>query len=230
MKEEPASENSDPPSAPLQTPLCSDTPDANITLRSSDHVNFRVHKSLLAMSSPFFKDLLSHPRQPDDELVDGLPVVQFPEDSGLLNGLVSLLYPISPVIPSSYEKVFALLAACQKYDMESLQRYIRAEVNRGMFPAPAKIETFGAYAIASRMGLIPEMEDAAHLTLGCPMTFESLGEELWLFRGRTLCDLVRYRKRGAQVDNDMSPYNMYLKSFSRTFDSFRDSFGPSRRS
>ena len=125
------------------------------------------------MSSPFFKDLLSRPRPPNDELVDGLPVVQFPEGSGLLNGLISLLYPASPVVPSFYEKVFALLAACQKYDMESIQPYIRAEVKRGMFPAPAETESFCAYAIASSMSLIPEMEDAARLTLGCPMTFES---------------------------------------------------------
>jgi hypothetical protein len=87
-------------------------PDASIILRSSDKANFRVHKSVLAMSSPFFKDLLSLPQPPDDELVDGLHVVTLSEDAGLLNSLISLLYPIPPVIPSSYEKVFALLAAC----------------------------------------------------------------------------------------------------------------------
>jgi hypothetical protein len=48
------------------------------------------------MSSPFFKDLLSLPQPPDDELVDGLPVVALSEDAGLLNSLISLLYPISP--------------------------------------------------------------------------------------------------------------------------------------
>ncbi|KAH9174300.1 hypothetical protein EDB89DRAFT_564571 [Lactarius sanguifluus] len=39
------------------------------------------------------------------------------------------------------------------------------------------------------------MENAARLTLGYPMTFESLGEQLRSFEGRGLCDLVRYRKR-----------------------------------
>jgi hypothetical protein len=51
------------------------------------------------MSSPFFKDLLSLPQPPDDELVDGLPVVQLSENADLLNSLISLLYPIPPVIP-----------------------------------------------------------------------------------------------------------------------------------
>jgi len=148
------------------------------------------------MSSPFFDDLLSLPQPPDGELVDGLPVIQLSEDAGLLNSLISLLYPIAPVIPSSYEKVFALLAACQKYDMVPVQSNIRAEIKLGTFPAPVEAEGFSACAIAGSLGLIPEMENAARLTLRYPMTFESLGEGLRSFKGRTLCDLVRCRKRG----------------------------------
>ncbi|KAH9014705.1 hypothetical protein EDB85DRAFT_857867 [Lactarius pseudohatsudake] len=191
VTEEPTPENLDPPFLPQ----CLDLPDANIIVRSSDQVSFPVRKSVLAMSSPFFKDLLSLPQPPDGELVDGLPVVQLSEDADLLNSLISLLHPISPVIPSSYEKVFALLAACQKYDMESVQSNIRAGIKLGRFPAPVGDEAFRAYAIASGLGLIPEMENAARLTLGHPMTFESLGEQLRSFEGRALCDLVRYRKR-----------------------------------
>jgi len=147
------------------------------------------------MSSPFFNDLLSLPQPPDGELIDGLPVVRLSEDAGLLNSLVSLLYPISPVVPGFYEKEFALLAACQKYDMASVQSCIRAEIKRRAFPAPVGAEAFRQYAIASSSGLIPEMESAARLTLGHPMTFEFLGEELRSFKGQALCDLVRYRKR-----------------------------------
>ena len=189
VKEEPTSEPSDIPSVPL----CLDLPDANIIIRSSERVDFRVHKSVLAVSSPFFKDLLSLPQPPDAENVDGLPVVALPEDAGLLNSLISLLYPINPIIPDSYQKVFALLAACQKYEMESVQSNIRFAVKHGKFPAPVKAEGFSAYAIASGMGLVPEAEDAARLALGQPMTFESLGEGLRSFKGRAVCDLIRYR-------------------------------------
>jgi hypothetical protein len=165
VKEEPTADSGKlaPPSAPLFL----DVPDANFILRSSDQVNFRVHKGVLAMSSPFFKDLLSLPQPPLDELVDGLPVVDVPENADLLNSLVSLLYPVPPIISRSYKKVFALLAACQKYDMVSMQSYIREEVKRGYFSRPdTKSEFFGAYAIASSMGLDPEMERAARRTLG----------------------------------------------------------------
>jgi hypothetical protein len=190
VKEEPNSENSDPPFVPLGL----NVPDADIILRSSDQVNFRVHKSLLTMSSPFFEDLLSLPQPPDGELADGLPLIQLSEDAGLLNSLISVLYPIPPVIPGSYEEVFALLAACQKYDMTSIQSHIRAEIKLGTFPVPFGTEAFRGYAVASSMGLIPEMESAARLTLSYPMTFESLGEVLKSFSGRALCDLVCYRK------------------------------------
>jgi hypothetical protein len=147
------------------------------------------------MGSPFFKDLLSLPQPSDSESVDGLPMVQLSEDSELLNSLVSMLYPIRPVIPQSYEKVFHLLAACQKYDMVSMQSSIRVEVNRGKFPVPKGAEAFLAYAIASRRGLIPEMANAAEKTLDYPLTFEVLGEGLRSFEGWALRDLVSFRKR-----------------------------------
>jgi hypothetical protein len=173
-----------------------DIPDANLIIRSSDLVNFRVHKSLLAMASPFFKDLLSLPNPPDDEFVDGLPVIQLSEDAELLNSLVAMLYPIRPAIPESYDKVLYLLAACQKYDMDSVQSSIRAEVDRGVFPAlVAAADVFRAYAIASTNKLTPEMKKTARLSLAHPMTFEVLGEGLRLFEGGALRDLTNFRKR-----------------------------------
>jgi hypothetical protein len=96
-------------------PRPSDVPDANLILRSSDSADFRVHKPILAMASPFFKDLLSLPQPSDSESVDGLPVVQLSEDSELLDSLVSILYPVRSVIPNSYEKVlYYPLAICQR--------------------------------------------------------------------------------------------------------------------
>ena len=100
---------------PIISPLePSRVPDANLVLRSSDLVDFRVHKSVLALVSPFFEDLLSLPQPSDGEIVDGLPVIRMSEDSGLLSCLVSILYPVPKVIPNSYEKVLHLLSICQR--------------------------------------------------------------------------------------------------------------------
>jgi hypothetical protein len=79
--------------------------------------------------------------------------------------------------------------------MTSVQSSIRAEVKRGEFPAPKGTEAFAAYAIASAKDLIPEMENAARLTLDHPMTFEVLGEGLRSFAGWALRDLVHFRRR-----------------------------------
>ena len=65
------------------------------------------------MASPLFKDILSHPRPSNNEIVDGLPVVQLPESSKLLNCLVSMLYPVRTVKPKSYEQVSYLFATQQ---------------------------------------------------------------------------------------------------------------------
>jgi hypothetical protein len=95
----------------------------------------------------------------------------------------------------SYFKVLYLLAACQKYEMSSIQSSIRILVKCGEFPAPKGAEAFAEYAIARANGLIPEMENAVRLTLKLPMTFESLGEGLRLFEGSALRDLADFRRR-----------------------------------
>ena len=179
-------------------PQALEIPDADLILRSADQVHFRVHKSLLSIASPFFKDLLSLPQPLDSEVVDGLPIVQLSEDAELLSYLIPMLYPVHPVIPSPWleDQTSSLLAACQKYDMVSIQSLIRAEVRcRPSYNSLGSSGAFRTYALASNKGLTPEMENAALLTLDYPMTFETLGEGLRLFEGWALRDLVRFRKR-----------------------------------
>jgi hypothetical protein len=165
---------------------------ADIILCSSDLVSFRVHKSILAISSPFFNDMFSLPQPCDDKVVDGYPLVHVSEDSELLHSLLTALYPIPSVIPESYEKTLALLSAAQKYDMSTALSKFRSEIGRQL---PTTEDSFRAYAIASSKQLIPEMETAARLTLDHPMTFEAIGDGLPLFEGSAMRDLVRFRKR-----------------------------------
>ena len=169
-------------------------PDADVILESSDLVNFRVRKSILATSSPVFDDLFSLPHPPGHQVVDGLPVVHLPEDAEVLNSLVTMLYPVPSSIPDSDDKILTLLAACQKYDMTAVQSSIRAEVSRRGLLSPTGAECFRLFAAAYRKRLIPEMKVAARLTLGYPMTFEYLGEALRSFEGLALFDLARFRR------------------------------------
>jgi hypothetical protein len=171
-----------------------DVRNADVVLQSSDSVDFRVHKAVLASSSQFFRDMFLLPQPSNDETIHGLPFVRFPEDAELVRALITVMYPIPTEIPTSYERVLALLAVAQKYDMSAVQSSIRAEVIRRDLPAPTGAQAFRAFAIAFSNNLIPEMGGNARLTLDYPLTFEMLGDGLRLFSGPALRELARFRK------------------------------------
>ena len=170
---------------------------ADIIIQSCDSINFRVHKLVLSMSSPFFGDMFSlpQPSESDQEVVDGLPVLRLSEDAEVLKCLLTMLYPIPSMIPDSYDKALMALAASQKYDMDSVQSRIRTEFRDKHLLLPTGAATFRAYAIASIGGLSTEKETLARLTLDFPMTFEYFHDGLPFFEGWVLCDLIRFRKR-----------------------------------
>jgi len=170
-----------------------DTHNADLIMQSSDHVPFYVHKSILSMSSPIFRDMFSLPQPADGEFVDGLPVVRLAEEAQVLHNLLTMIYPIPSVIPGEYDKALDLLAVSQKYDMVAIQSSIRAEMKNNLRPLTAAA-TFRAYGIASAKGLSPETEAAARLTLDFPMTFESMGDALSTIGGWALRDLIRFRR------------------------------------
>ncbi|KAI0253673.1 hypothetical protein BJV78DRAFT_1280733 [Lactifluus subvellereus] len=147
------------------------------------------------MSSLFFEDLFSLPQPSDNETINGLPVVRLSEDAEVLNGLLTMLYPIPPKMPSSYDKVLALLVASQKYDMVGIQSYIRTEIRSRDPLTQTGAVAFRAYALSSSGRLHSEMVASARLTLDFPMTFEYLCDELPLFEGWALRDLLRFRNR-----------------------------------
>ena len=191
-------------------------PNADVILQSSDLVQFRVHKLVLVTSSPFFGDMFSLPQPPNDAAPDELPMVHLPEDAEVLNSLISVLYPVPPEIPPSSDNILALLAAATKYDMDAAQSFIRAEVSRRGLLSPTGAEVFRVYAIACSKGLIPEVAMTARLTLGYPLTFESLGDALRLFEGWALRDLAEFRLRS-------------IHSFSSNWKLFSDCLeGPSK--
>jgi hypothetical protein len=126
-----------------------------------------------------------------------------------------MLYPVPPEMPSSSDDLLALLAATAKYDMDTIRSSIRAEVHRKDLFSSTRAGLFRVYAIAYRKGLVPEMAMAARLTLGHPLTFESLGDALLLFDGCALRDLVDFRLRSINkftdllLDSDTGPPNIW---------------------
>jgi hypothetical protein len=171
-------------------------PNADVILQSSDLVDFRVHKSVLATSSPVFNDMFTLPQPPNGTAPDGLPVVHVPEGAVVLNSLISMLYPVTPEMPDSSDDSLALLAVAAKYDMDTIRSSIRAEISHKKLFSSTPAGPFRVYATAYRKKLIPETAIAARLTLCHPLTFESLGDALRLFEGWALRDLADFRLRG----------------------------------
>jgi len=183
------------------------TSEADIIIQSSDLVKFSVHKSILACSSLFFRDMFTLP-QPLDEVANGLPVLRVSEDAELVRALITLLYPIPSEIPVSYDRVLALLTASQKYDMPAIQYSIRSEISSRKLTAQTMDQAFRAYAISSRNGLSPETATSALLTLDYSLTFESIGSDLPQFEGWALRDLTSFRK--SRRDDIVSCFESFL--------------------
>ncbi|KAH9959048.1 hypothetical protein BC827DRAFT_1344174, partial [Russula dissimulans] len=181
--------------------------EADIIIQSSDLVEFPVHKSILACSSQFFKDMFSLP-QPPDQIPNALPILPVSEDAELVRALITFLYPIPSKIPVSYDKILALLAASQKYDMPAIRFAIRAEISYRELTAQTGDQAFRAYAISSRNGLSPEAATSARLTLDYPLTFDSIGSDLQQFEGWALRDLANYRK--SRRDDIVSCFESFL--------------------
>ena len=131
-------------------PECFDTTEVDIIILPSDYTNFPVHKSVLASSSQFFRDMFSLPQPSSNAVINGLPVVHLSEDADLIQALITVLYPIPSKIPASYSVALALLPATQKYDTSRIQSSIRAEVSQRKLLALTETATFFVYAIARK--------------------------------------------------------------------------------
>ncbi|TFK79341.1 hypothetical protein K466DRAFT_505702, partial [Polyporus arcularius HHB13444] len=95
-----------------------DKPDADITLRSSDHVDFRVRRHILYEASPVFESILSIPPSHEE---GSCPLVDLSEDSWTLHTLLLICYPMSRkkrLGHKSLPQLEAAIAAAKKYDME----------------------------------------------------------------------------------------------------------------
>jgi hypothetical protein len=143
-----------------------DVQHADIILRSTDNVDFKTFKCLLSFASPFFEAMFSLPQHSsNDEIKDGLPVVQVPECSEALRTLLLFCHPgCAPVLPD-LRQFPTILGPAIKYDMQGVVARIRS-----MLIAPQFIEKepLRVFAIATRFNLDDEAILAAKQTLNFP--------------------------------------------------------------
>ncbi len=222
-----------PPSHPApvisQDNLLFDYPEADVILRSRDSYEFRVLKIYIVHSSPTLgeKVLISPTPQPEptsstipaESDVDSKPaanappVVQLPIDGAILFSLLTYIFPVPPVLPSTIDHVMELLSVAQMYKMDVVLTHIRNHIAQ-QEPSFIREETaFLVYSLSKRHGLHTEGLQAARCTLSfASLTIEDLAEEdkLDMMPGASLHDLWEYHQ--SVRTNLTSDINEFKKS------------------
>ncbi|KAJ7224115.1 hypothetical protein GGX14DRAFT_648551 [Mycena pura] len=177
---------------------------ADVIVRSSeDKVDFRVHRAVLSMASPFFGTMFSLP-QGDTAVLggntrDGLPVVEFAEDKGTLAVLLRLCYPAHMVLDCidalrllpTIELVLSVLVAADKYQMDGVERLARSAFVDIRF-LDSESPALRLFALAVKNGLHAEAKVWARHTLSAPVLGQYYIRELEYITAATYHRLQTY--------------------------------------
>lgn len=186
--------------------------DADFILRSSDRVDFHVHKLILALASPTFKSMftLPSPTPPttthagssgDDDQRDGLPIAQLSEDAATLDILLRACYPCSVPDILDLGSLQRVLDAAEKCEIEAYRRPASVLLKSFVNAAPIQV-----YSLACRFGfadIVPIAGKAAlsvnfNELLNVPPPTLRILDSLYLHR------LLRYHRQCGDVARQVS--------------------------
>lgn len=177
-----------------------DYPDADVVLRSRDSKSFRVLKLYIIKSSSVLGELIQATSDTDVAANSAsgqtrFPEVQLHESSAILSCLLTFIFPVPLLVPSTLEEMMELLSVAQKYEMSSVLTHIRGSLSRQdpLFISPEN--AFLAYSLAQRYGLREEATQAARLTLKVVLMIETLEDKLAVMPGAYLHELWKYHQR-----------------------------------
>ena len=193
--------------------LLFDYPEADVILRSRDSYEFRVLKLYIVHSSPILGDkLLLSPNPQLEPAASAIPaesneegtavnvpcVVQLPVDGAILLSLLSYIFPVQSILPSTEEQTMELLSVAQMYKMDVVLTHIRNHIAQQEPPFIREETAFLIYSLAQKHCLRTEVLQAARCTLSfSSLTIEDLAEEdkLDLMPGAFLHELWKYHRR-----------------------------------
>ncbi|VDC04794.1 unnamed protein product [Peniophora sp. CBMAI 1063] len=164
-----------------------DDEQADLILRTSDGVHFRIHKIILSLTSRVFKDMLSLPPADAstdgsaDEMFNGLHIVPVAENASALDLALRFLYPLpSPAV--TLANMATLLEFSNKYEVQ-FHDFQFAQCLREEIPNDA----VGVYILAHSYNIVDVARQAAAAT--CRLHLRSIDSPL-------LCHITasQYRK------------------------------------
>ena len=191
------------------------TNDGDIVLRTgtepdSKH-DFRVHKFILSLASPVFKDMFTFPQPSDQTLHEQhqLPVIDIPDPPKVLDAMLRFIYPgVEPPNITERQTLSALLMTADKYNITSIYPALRENLK-----AFSPLHSLWVYIIACRFGFSEEMRQAAKLTT--PNGFLCLRDrgDIQLISSADLFRLVQFvqeRQQGGQHIIESHLGSLYL--------------------
>ncbi|KAI9464709.1 hypothetical protein HD554DRAFT_2280652 [Boletus coccyginus] len=175
---------------------------ADIILRSSDNINFRVFKLFLSLASPFFETLFDVPRptqtSEDQEIKDGLAVVPVTEHSKTLDPLLRFCYPCTLADDPDLEA----LGGGEDLSCALESKILTAQPLR-------------CFAIAHRGQLREETLLAAKYTLTQPL-IPSWFEEIDMITAADLLALLAYHRECGDAVQALRKNILWIRSHYRT--------------
>ncbi|KAF8998792.1 hypothetical protein BDQ17DRAFT_1247291, partial [Cyathus striatus] len=137
-----------------------DVQSSDTIFRTSDGIDFYIHRVVLFLASPFFRDMFSLPQPPSSDTTK--PIIVITESSKILDPLLRYCYPVDyPEFPDNNSDTLALigdaLEAALKYQLT-----VATKILKGHLRTFSKDHPLHAYAIACRLQLEEEASLAAH--------------------------------------------------------------------
>ena len=172
-----------------------DDADADITLRSSDQVDFHVYKVILSKASPFFKDMFSLPQPVGaDNTHNSHTVIDLLETSNTVATFLTAIYPIlEPKMDGepSLSDHLAAIEAAKKYDMAVALTFFLNDFECSVCVRDRPVEAFCA-AYTLKLGEAAQI--AAKASLEHRLSLGDLGDELQHTNGPALFRLWQFHR------------------------------------
>ena len=196
---------------PLPT-LLFEHPGADLILRSLDFHDFRVPKIYIVGCSVVLDALIQKYLDfSGASYADGsLPVVLLPENGKVLHKLLTFIFPVTPLVPSTPEETMELLSVAQKYQMDSVLVYIRAIIARHN-PLPTGLKpALRVYLLAYKYGLRPEVLRSARIIGNYPMTPEDYDNKFDILPPVPLFELWKYHEKSRVIlTSDLTAFRAF---------------------
>ena len=139
-------------------------------------------------------------------------MIKLQESKTTLYSLLTFIFPVTPILPPSNEKIMELLAVAQKYQMDSVLSHIRGAIAQKDPPFIRPETAFHVYCLAQQHSLYREVVQAARVTFRLPMVIEDLGDRLDS-TGMTGSCLYELRKYHERVRIDLRSALLEFRSF-----------------